>query len=587
MRKWIFLLWSAVLLLAVMPAAAQSGTPSDMARYYPAKAGLFIAFRTDPAFLDEIDGQLAKLHLSQITPTGQPTSVRAVLETALAEGNTNLSELFAWLGDYASIGFIPLPDQPADRMNDNWIFVAQVRDRAAAEAYLDKIAPDTVVKETVGAFTKFSTPGGDGVFFINDEALFLFPANADTAQPPALPEASLIGAADFQTVLGSLPADSYNALLYILPKIIPQTDPQAALLFQNAGPLLVGLTVQGDSVLTIDTAQLRGRGGDPAPAPAVDLAFAQYIPSSATAVIQGKDLNNLYNNNLLNLLSISQPDSNVGDQLSLGLRAVGLDLQKDVLDWMTGNFALFLRTDTLPILDGIFKQQVNLTGNLDFGLVVEATDPAAAQSLATKFSLLLKQATASGNSEGVSLSDDTIGGTPVTVIHLDPPASSGMILSLEIVLGANENIFFVATRSAAQAILTGDGILSHDPTYAAAQSYFLPNTATVWYTNGEGAVGTVGGLGTIFGGVMLGPAIGSVFDEIVAGLETSGPTAATATPPPTLTPAEQVFGAGMTADRVRGYINGLIASVNHASITSAVTEGGVSQLRLVLQLQGE
>jgi hypothetical protein len=586
MRKWIVLLVTALLALVVMPASARTETAPDLARYFPAKTAVFITFRTDPAFLDEVDAQLAKLPLAQLIPPGQPTTVRGVLDAALATENTGLSEVFAWLGDDVAYGFWPKPGQPDSQISDNWMIVAQVRDRAAAEAYLEKIAPDTLVKQTVGDYTQIGVPGGDGVFFLNDEALFLLPANPEEVTPPAPPDPPLNSAASFVSAVNALPAASYNALLYLLPGVIPQTDEQAALLFKDAGALLIGLTVLDNSVLTIDSVQLRGKSGDPAPAPAVDLAFAQYIPSNASAVIQGTDLNNLYGN-LLNLILQTSQDTTTdpADQLSMGLRMMGLDLQKDLLNWMTGDFALFMRTDALAILNGALNGQVDLTGKLDFGLVFEATDPAAAQGLATKLDLLLKQAATNG--QGVSVSNDTIGGTPVTLLQVDIPATSGLSLSLELALGANDHIFFVATRSAAQTILTGDGILSRDPTFTAAQAYFLPNTSTVWYTNGEGAVGTVGGMGLTTGFMLVGPAIGNVFNNIVTELDGAGSTHATPTPRPTLSPAEQVFGAGMTAERVNGLVADLIAAVNHASITSTVTADGVSQVRMVLQLQGE
>lgn len=585
MRKWTALLVALLLLLGLMPAAAQDAPPAELARYFPGKTALFATFRTDPGYLDALDAQLARLPLASMIPEGSPRTIRDMLNQSLTEAGTTLDEVLAWLGDYAAFGFWQKPGESPDSLTDHWQIVAKVSDRAAAEAYLMKLARGALSRETVGEFTRFTSTDGEGVIEISDELLLIYPT-LNGGQPSAADmDPTLDRAPSFQSAVGALPAASYNILLYLTPSVIPADDPQAEMLFKNAGPLAVGLTILDDSVLVVDSAQLPGAAGDPAPSTAVNLKFAQYIPSSASAVIQGRDLTNLFNN-LINLATISSPsDSNTPDpteELSAGLRMAGLDLQKDFLDWMTGDFVLFSRINTLPVLNSLMENNPELTGNLDFGLVIEAVDPVAARGLATKLDVLLNQLVLGSKPEGIAIGDDTIGGTPVTLIQIDAPTATGQGLSLELVLGASDRVFFIATRSAAQAFLTGDGILSSDATYMAAQQYFLPQPATVLYTSGEGFVGTVGGFGLVGIFAMVGPAVGAVFDEIVTELDGS-------TPPSTPVPENslQVFGQEMTPERVSALVTDLIAAVNHSSITSTVTVDGVTQVRLALQLQGE
>jgi hypothetical protein len=199
--------------------------------------------------------------------------------------------------------------------------------------------------------------------------------------------------------------------------------------------------------------------------------------------------------------------------------ATGIDWDEDVVDWMTGDFAGFVSLDTRALLKALFA---SADGNIkldkfpiNFGFVVQATNAAKARNLAAALGKLLSSLMKDNPDAKVSAA--TIGGAPVTVLTQMTPVGSDQKLPLEVVIGANDRLFLVATREAATGILTGAPGLNTAPGFQEAGKYLLPNPSQVWYMDANGF--------SAFLVTMVGvqPTYSCTFSSIVS--ESSTPTA--------------------------------------------------------------
>ncbi|HRF98023.1 MAG TPA: hypothetical protein PLZ51_22610, partial [Aggregatilineales bacterium] len=156
------------------------------------------------------------------------------------------------------------------------------------------------------------------------------------------------------------------------------------------------------------------------------------------------------------------------------------DLQADILSWTTGDYALwgdfdpYSLTDTLPINRPLY-----------FGVVLKTTSP---ENSAKLVALLASAAqTYFDTDPNFSLHETRMNNTDVVFISL--PTSTSAFLPAEIAIGANDDIFFIATPSATQDLLTRhDGYLWAIPILTPT---FLESPKVALYLDGD-AVGEVG-----------------------------------------------------------------------------------------------
>ena len=232
--------------------------------------------------------------------------------------------------------------------------------------------------------------------------------------------------------------------------------------------------------------------------------FANFIPGNASLVIHANSLTNLYltTTNFLDSLNAGSDSHAPSAQVKQVLSMFGIDLQRDLLSWMTGDYALFFRADMLDLVSAAVTNTTpnleNLDQKFDFGLVVEATDPDKARAFAARLDTLIQQMVA--GQQGITVSSETIHGVDVTVLSLSAPLDARNTLNIDLLIGASDDVFFLATRPAAETILNGDGMLTGNRSYIEAQNYVLPNPTTVVYADGEGlvlgaAVPTIGAAG--------------------------------------------------------------------------------------------
>lgn len=611
MRKFLFVILLIVLALGILPvsAAPPAQMPADelaaLAKYFPAESPLFATIRTDDAFIETLDGLLAsilgKLPEGLIPPQ---VALRALLDMGsqqVAQGDFTTA-VRPWLGDTVAVGFLNAIPTGLGGSPEASVVIG-IRDRAAATEFMHNFllrmnaADEIIINDDVDGFTVFrpADTAESGIVAINDEAMIV--AGMITAVPiGGFMNGPLSEDAHFQESTALLPAGGYNGLLFL--KTSDLLGPAASFMAPPGvdgeafagliGSQVVGLTLLDGRSLVADVAWNMGDAGvleslgmNTAAAVPVDPAFAAYLPGNASLVLHGANFKGLYDN-LVTSMRAQMPSAEFDQQMEQARAALRnfmqLDLDEDVLSWLTGDFAFFMSLDLDSLLDAFFvsmESGAQLTMNrlpFDFGLVIEATDPAKAQRVATAIGSLLP--VAANQSPEASVTQQQIGGTDVTVLSMPVPLSPQMSVPFELVLGANENIFLLASRPAAEMILSGTNALSGSAAFSEAASYLLPGSTSVWYADSTGML-TLSSLPTL---VLLGPAIGNVFDNIVAELENP-----TARPTKTAEEIEAERQAQLAQNRmVMDTIQAVRQMINSGTISSATTADGDVLLRFVI-----
>ena len=218
-----------------------------------------------------------------------------------------------------------------------------------------------------------------------------------------MPDGSLGSSAAFTGAMDKLPADDYNLTVYMalgdLFTEALQQESQATQATMSAimpllnaiGPVAIGGTILNDVSLTLDYAMELDTSayediGLPSPtnlAP-LDPAFAAHVPADAPLVIFQTGLGYNFDGMMAGLDLQAEAMGEEGAQIQEGIaqfeamftQFTGLDLREDVISWMTGNYAVFLKLN--PELNTSSAFGVFATFPVEFGLAVEATDPTQA-----------------------------------------------------------------------------------------------------------------------------------------------------------------------------------------------------------------
>lgn len=598
MRKLLFILVLGAALLGAPVTARPSADLAALARFFPPQAPIFGVIRADDGYIETLDGLIARV-LSKFPADAVPPglSLRAALDQLAGEAGVGdfRSSIRPWLGDRLAFGILTLDS--LDAAPPAFVIAADVRDRAAAEAFWQGLlersnATFTEVRD--GSYTLYAMDASDperGGLLITDEVLLLGVGNLRRLLVTR--EARLNQAPAFTGTLDLLPAGDYNALLYLdLPSIMAaNNDAGTRMLAGAVGPAAIGLTLLDGRSLVADIGiarsaanPLAAMGFELPSAQPIDPAFAAQLPARTSLLVQAANVNTLFESFLAAArLSGSTSDQEFErglNQLRLSVRGVtGLRLEEDILDWMTGDYALFVTIDQQAIRRLITQALMDETPALaalplGFGLVVEATDPAKARALAAGLGQALPQLVA--QAPEVTITAAAIGGEDVTVIRVDAPLDPARMPPLEIVIGANDSVFLIATRPEAKAILSGIPGLNQDAAYAAAARYLLDDATTVWYmdSGGSAVILTIGAL------TMMGPVIGNVFDEIMATVDS--PSAL-----PTISPEEirrrQQEQQRQQVRQVEDIFQALAAVWDSGTISTS-SEAGGDRIRFVLTL---
>jgi hypothetical protein len=454
--------------------------------------------------------------------------------SSITTGGTFKTVFRSWLGDTAVVG-IPVPFQQVmtSARGPQVEIALSVTDKAAAEKFLvnayKNVSADYFTKSTQGDFTVWSHKDQYSPFVaaLSKDTLLLI--NGSDTLPKVDPQKTLLTNANFANAIAMLPEKNYGMVAYLdVPAInrasmqvmmanmaaMSGSQPAMRLLsdlltavYDAVGPEALGFTILDGRALTLDGAVLRGDTSKldalglklTTSTKPVDLSFAANIPADAPLVMQGTELGPAMQVSFDNFRAIGDYVQKSGILRDLAARSgdrhaaqflgnfniadlltfselmfsgfTGMNLEKDVLSWMDGNYASYLR---VPTSGGAFS--------VDMTLVVEDTKGGAAQDTVKKLNDALSQF----RSFKVDFANGVItlhGVIPALLGNALPPAMAADP-AWDIRIGANAKVLAMGTRPGVQYSLFHDGAsLANDPTFKAAQAYLLPDTVTLGYVN--------------------------------------------------------------------------------------------------------
>lgn len=589
--KKLMVLFAALLVLgaAVVPAAAvPTADLTALADVFPAETSIFFALRTDDGYIDTLDGVLGRVN--SVLPFPMIPALRGLLDDASGALGGDFNTVFrSWLGDTAAIGVDIRYVLDADPENDYLaaLLAIETTDSAAAESFWTMVMSEqgsieemyTVEQRDGMTIYRPNTDGPqlDGTIPLAFAEGYMLFGNLDISIGA---ETTLAGEAAFADAMGALPNGDYNIGVYLdnsalfEANMAMMTDMGDMMnmggmmdlfgaLIENAGSTALGFTVIEERSLTIDfaittdlAAIAETIGIDPAlmSATPIDPAFARFIPAGTPVVSHVTNLAGAYTAFIEGLRSgialgaetsgadadeaMAEIDSAIAG-IEFAVRgATGLDLNDDILSWMTGDLALWV--GIAPAVNDATSLFGALASGLpvDFGILIDSSadpDSAAAtvEGLRSALEFAISQLPEEGSTQ-IELTNDVIGGSEVVVLTV---LDRSLPFPIELVIGADANVFVLGTRAAAEAALNPVNGLDADPAFQEALAYALPNTVQVHYLSGTPFL----------------PLLALVAEE----------------------------GGGSDDVEMAAALVGLVSS---SSITSVMTDGGYSVGRLVLTL---
>ncbi|MBI5671114.1 MAG: DUF3352 domain-containing protein [Chloroflexi bacterium] len=530
MRKLVVVCMVALLMLSAVAGAVLATPVADLtalAQYFPENTVLFAAFRTDEGFIETLDGVIGQAR--DLLPPGAipPFRLNMLLDQAVSDlGQGSFRQAVRpWLGDTAAIGLIgDLSSAPRG------LLAVAITDRDAATAFVKAFLEQGDTEYDTrdrGGYTLFTDPDEEGAFAIGDDVLFL---SVPTSELPELTGdfISLGDSPAFTGALALLPADEYNGVAYLdMPTIFALSQREMAAggvrmqgiadmfaAFADAvGPQVYGFTILDGRSLVMDAVQ---QLGDTAaleaagmtltmPTTPVDPSFAANIPADAPLVVMGTELNTGITAGFQNLRAFGRllqeqaralPDDeldedtrwlrdvNVGNAIvaftNLSFAGVtGLNLEQDVLPWMGGNYAAYLRLLPLP-------EETDATVAPDFAVLVEATDSAGPQTLVEALGSALEQYGFPPTTEDVNGTSTLVFGAALRHLYERGAARERLAAApeLDLLIGGNDNLFIVGSRPAVvDSLMSAGDRLADAPAFIEAQTYALDGAQQFWYLN--------------------------------------------------------------------------------------------------------
>lgn len=481
----------------------------SLAALMPFDSTIFFVLRTDDDYIALLNELLQKVYDTlpqQLMPPR--TSLQELLDqVTLPLGGDFQTTIRAWLGDNAAFA-VGSPDKlvdanPRNDFETEVLLAVQITDRAKVEALFESIAmPSGYTKTSTPAFTDYEDTAQPILLRVSDDLLLLgTKAGVQNAQNRA---AKLSANPEFQKTLSVMPENGYNILAYAdFSGLVKQAGmllppEQRQLIEQGLSRFALGATILDGRSLFLDFAI-----PDTSAALGVDFSaptnpdFARFMPANTILSVQLRDLKNYYESILaavraslamqggVDLRLFERTLQQVEDALRLALR---LDLNDDILSWMSGDAALFVAytPQERSLLEIPLDPDLRLPFvGYDFGLLIEAADPAKAATFVTSLGDFLEAALRNTRDVSVTLGEGRI------TLALNVPT---LTTPIEIVIGANDSVFYVATGAAAAHIESGQEGLSAAAGYREAAQYLLPESAQIWYMGSD----TINLLGEIF-----------------------------------------------------------------------------------------
>lgn len=526
-----------VSLLAFVPgesvqAAPNAALPIELAASFPGDTAFYFSMDTSDAFLGQLDSVYANMvpALAQLVDPQEmplPRSFRALLnmfsvQTFGADFDTSVR---AWLGDRIAIG-MDAATISSGMDAENILIAVDITNRDAAIAFIENNLGLRFERSQRGDFTVLSEEYTVAAF--SADKLFLAPS-ADLIPFEGQPAANLALNSLFMDTVSALPASDYRALLYLdsaalfgdLSSMVYSPGEAELLqpLLEGFGAVAVAATIEDGQSLVVDVAQTGSLSGmAETPVLSLDLGpvepgFWNHIPADASLVLHSTNLKALYES-LIDVVRMTE-DPTIDKQTALieeqFQTLFGLSFHNDIIGWLTGNYAVYFSYAAEPgepsLIGALINPEVRAEGlGLDIGVVIEATDPAKAQQLVESLAPILTVMTL--QQEGLSVSREQIAGANALVLTAHAPDIG---LTVDLVMGANDNVFVIGTRKGATAALSGSGGLAAAPRFAEAQRHLLANPTALLFAD-QSMVTFVGDM------AMLGPVINDIFNNIATSL---------------------------------------------------------------------
>lgn len=499
-RNRLFMLLMLALLAWPMAAAAQTDTLISLAERYPAETVIFGAWRVDDATIDAFN-DIALEFADRVTGIErEDTNVWDNLDEAANDfqaGATYESLIGAWLGDTAAVGLFLTPEVIAEMdANDGdvedlpLVWAIDITDQSAASDFVAAVILDS------GEVAVPSDENGYTVYNFA-EMPYIIAVGADVAlggHPDYVAQmmsgdfgASLADSATFNDTLALLPNSDYSGMFFAdqqrILEIVDASGVEDLALADAFGRFTSaqagGYTAMDDRTLAIDLVQ--------APTPerihigAITPDFVQRLPMTAPLVLHSTNLLGVYESVKTNAEAMTAAgiedemgDVTVDEVAAEFTELTGLDLEADVLSWMTGDYAVFLDIrKELADATNMFAALVELP--VEFGVVIDSSaDPDSANAVIDAIEALLeKQATELAadefNTTELALAREEIGRVNALVITLTDTAGN-IPFPIELIIAANDEVFAFGTRNSVNGMLLNDGGLNADPVYADAMA---------------------------------------------------------------------------------------------------------------------
>lgn len=496
-----------ILALVLNPAAISAQRPptnlsplaqadvETMAALMPIDSVVFFALRTDDNYIALLDSLLQKVY--DTLPGLIRLSLPELLDQAF--GGNFQTTIRAWLGDNAALAVgsaeVLFDDDPSNDFESEVLLAVQITDRGAVEALFESLTDQSgYTKTSTPAFTDYEDTAQPILLRVTENLLlFGTKAGVQSVQNRA---AKLNANPKFQETVAALPAEDYNILLYLDLSVLPEQSlamlppDQRDLIGQNLEPVAIGATILDGRSLTLDfaTRDTSERFGVQALTQPTDPAFARFMPANTILSLQLHSLKDHYE------VLIGTLRANFGAQDSEQLRAfeqglrqlesairllLNLDLNDDILSWMTGEAALFVAYT--PQERSIFELGLDLRLRLpfvgyDFGLLIEAADPDKAAALVAALATIF---------ESSLRNDPTIAftqGEGNFTLAFEAPT---LTTPIELVIGATDSVFYLATGAAAKHVQSGAEGLSAAAGYREVAQYLLPESFQIWYMGSD------------------------------------------------------------------------------------------------------
>lgn len=515
MRKLFISLFVLVLTLAGVAQAKPVEELTALANYFPQDTPVFASIRTDDGFAETLNGVIAQIDRN----TGGDLLPDDFIIPSIKDLISSFLYVdMSWIGETAAIGVIDIAEETA-------VIAFEIGDPTGIDAFIEDTFYGMADVTEGDGYTLYSNDYS-GVLVLDDVVLF-GNANLETFINP---EATLADSDAFTAAFGLLPEDSYSIAMYVnitamnnasMMDVSGMNEDMIDLInsMQSGGSAALGVTILEGRDLVIDmvTADQTTPFGLTLPTVnPINLDFAGNFPGNTQIYAQGTNLGgttlylfealDMMGPILQDVITIAAEMDNA-DTFGLDVSTInfggltknaitpifagftGLNLEDDVLSWMTGDYAMGFGLIEVPDPIGF---------TLDGAFVVEATDADAASNVVSS----LGHAAELYGLPGVIIEDNMIvldELLPSILVQADLPAEVVYgSPALDMLIASNDAVFAIGSRpSVSFALEPGDFTLADNGAFQHASSLFLPDTQMIFYIGTEGFVQALPALETL------------------------------------------------------------------------------------------